>query len=55
LKVSAKVKIAMQCFENVGGVANAPLVARLVWTMFQWKHTKQNPYLLVLFRSWIFF
>jgi len=24
-------------------------VRRTVWTMFQSKHTKQNPYLLVLF------
>jgi len=31
---------------------------RSVWTTFQWKHTKQNPYLhpylLVLRSSWIF-
>jgi len=29
-------------------------VRRSVWTMFQSKHTKQNPYLLVLFSPWIF-
>jgi len=33
LKVSANVKIAMQCFKNFGGAnaPNAPLVARLLY------------------------